>query len=459
MSMARREFLKGGLAALGFMALDGLPVFAAPTGWKPARKPNLVFGILSDTHQMIAWDGVSPHSSFPLTFLSNAFKLFKERKIDAFLHLGDAAHRGVVRELEFHRECLQDVFGKNGGPVKLLVAGNHEYFGHMKRIRTIWPDEDDWAENAIRADVPRHWERAWGEKYEPVWHREVKGYHFFGRHWGVDEIELSDFINSKADELGLGGTKPFFILSHIRHHFKFCQALREFPNAVAFFGHWHQSNADWKSIYFDKFGGFFPSIECGACRAEDGGNDLAHDLEGDDEKDGERNIHNNRLPSRQAMIVNVYDDMVVFERHEVSEGGKLGPDWVMPLGQYEPHPFKREELERVIGSPEFSRSAKLTVKKVADGVAITIPLADGNKKSRVYAYDVSVTGDSPHDAFSRSVYFEGVNLGVGHEPNHGDTMVEIPKSELPKGRRLNVAVRPVSSLGTAGKPITTKWNG
>ena len=32
------------------------------------------------------------------------------------------------------------------------------------------------------------------------------------------------------------------------------------------------------------------------------------------------------------MVVNVYDDMVVFERYEVGEGGKLGPDWVLPLG-------------------------------------------------------------------------------------------------------------------------------
>ena len=31
-----------------------------------------------------------------------------------------------------------------------------------------------------------NWERIWGEKYEPVWHKEVKGYHFFGRHWNVD---------------------------------------------------------------------------------------------------------------------------------------------------------------------------------------------------------------------------------------------------------------------------------
>ena len=30
MEMTRREFVKGGLAALGYLALDGLPVFAAP---------------------------------------------------------------------------------------------------------------------------------------------------------------------------------------------------------------------------------------------------------------------------------------------------------------------------------------------------------------------------------------------------------------------------------------------
>jgi len=43
------------------------------------------------------------------------------------------------------------------------------------------------------------------------------------------------------------------------------------------------------------------------------------------------------------MVMNVYDDMVVLERHEVGQGGKLGPDWVMPLGAYKPHPFTRKD--------------------------------------------------------------------------------------------------------------------
>ena len=46
----RREFVKGGLAALGFMALPG-GLFAAPAGWKPKKKPDLVFGVLSGTRK------------------------------------------------------------------------------------------------------------------------------------------------------------------------------------------------------------------------------------------------------------------------------------------------------------------------------------------------------------------------------------------------------------------------
>ena len=65
MLLNRREFAKSSLAALGFLALPGTPVFAAPAGWKPDRKPNLVFGILSDTHLLVGWDGKSPHRSMP----------------------------------------------------------------------------------------------------------------------------------------------------------------------------------------------------------------------------------------------------------------------------------------------------------------------------------------------------------------------------------------------------------
>ena len=273
MGMTRREFVKETLTTLGFLALPG-GLFAAPADWKPkGKKPNLVFGILSDSHLMVGGDGKLPHPNFPLRYVHNAMKLFKSRSIDAFVHLGDAAHRGCVREWEFHKELFDDVFGKRGAgvPEKIIIVGNHEYFGHDARIKKIWPDPKAWTENAIRADVARHYERVWGETFAAVLHKEVKGCHFFGRHWETPESALSDFVNAHAGECSLAGAKPFFLLSHARNHFKCRADLKAFPNALAFFGHWHQSNADWKSIYHSD--GLFPEICCGACR-HDGGNTL-----------------------------------------------------------------------------------------------------------------------------------------------------------------------------------------
>ena len=487
MGLTRREFLKEGLAAFGFLALDGLPIFAASVGFKPKKKPNLVFGILTDTHLQSGWDGVTPHRAFPLTYVTNAMRLFGERGIDAFVHLGDAAHRGKNVEVQYHRDIFEKFFpngkGRDGRTVeKLVVAGNHELYGNEVGgngawAPNIWKDPVERAKHILCADLPRFWQKTWGEKYEKVWHREVGGYHFFGRHWETKEEALADFINEHAEEYGLRGTKPFFILSHRRHHSQFFKSLKDFPNAIAFFGHWHQSNADWKTIYYDSFGGFFPSIEVGACR-NDGGNALdanesvlkAKLDEGNADRDDgrkEQNWHSNKVQSRQAMIVNVYDDFVVFERHEVGEGGKLGPDWMLPLAWREKkdadgkpfkHPFSREMLTRRIGAPEFQEKAKMEIGGIGDSLKLTIPLADGNPKSRVFAYDVVAIGDDPAQKLFKSAYFEGVNLGIGHEPDGGVTTVEISKADLPAGKNLTLAVRPISSLGTKGKPLVATYS-
>jgi len=506
--ITRREFVKDGLAALGFLALPG-GLFAAPAGWKPkGKKPNLVVGILSDTHLQSGWDGVTPHDGFPLTYVTNAMKLFRERNIDAFMHLGDAAHRGKNVEIQYHRDIFEKFFphgkAKDGHKVeKLLVVGNHELYGNVAAgagawAPHIWKDPVERAKHVLCGDLPKHWEQVWGEKYEVVWHKEVKGYHFFGRHWETEEMKLADFVNAKAGECSLKGTKPFFILSHERNHFAFFNALKEYTNAVAFCGHWHMSNADWKTIFLGDFGfSFFPTIQVGACRM-DGANYLDSKerlAKGDltvEQIDHSTAWSEVKNPSRQAMIVNVYDDMVVFERHEVGEGGKLGPDWVLPLGWGTgngergtgKHPFSRDELKKVVGEPQFGKKAKLEVSldrinkidkienrgrglrgnnpdnpvnpvKKEPALRIKIPMADGNPDSRVYAYEIVVVGDDPKAKLFKNAFFEGCNLGVGHEPNNGITEVEIPAAELPSGKKLTIAVRPVSSLGTKGKTIGT----
>jgi hypothetical protein len=90
-------------------------------------------------------------------------------------------------------------------------------------------------------------------------------------------------------------------------------------------------------------------------------------------------------------------------------------------------------------------------------IVIKIPLANGNPDSRVYAYEVVVVGDEGTPKLYKAVYAAGVNKGIGHEPNGGMTTLDIPKSELPPGESLTFAVRPLTSLGTFGKPIATEF--
>ena len=184
---------------------------------------------------------------------------------------------------------------------------------------------------------------------------------------------------------------------------------------------------------------------------------------------------------------------------ELNAGCSLGADWVMPLNWgMGKHPFSKGELKKVIGKPQFRDGAKLMVEmsraetripqpkavRVADALAgvsrggeveekegdsasqrlcarhslrVRIPLADGNPDSRAYAYEVEVTGDEGTPKLYKAVYAAGCNLGIGHEPNGGMTTLDIPKSELPPGKTLTVAVRPLTSLGTAGKAIATEF--
>jgi len=480
MNVNRRDFIGGTLAALGFSALPGGLIFAAPTGWKHGGKPNLVFGVVSDTHLRTANKGNGIGANWPDKYFAAALEYFKAQGVDAVVHCGDFAHRGQVREMEFHAEAWRRVFADGREPEKLFVAGNHDLLGadYGDFVKNRYPDEAERAKHVLAMDMAANWERIWGEKYELVWHKDVKGYHFFGRQWGVDEGNFAKFLRGQDATLHLAdGIKPFFLLSHARSHKVLYRTAAKLRNSVSFFGHWHHSAANWNKIYF--WG--CPNIHVPCCEPR-GGNGLS----------GEGQISKARLEgkeaggrSRQGYVVRVYDDMLTIERREFGEGGSIGADWVMPLGKYDPHPFSKDELKKVIGEPQFREGAKLEVSldridksnKVGKAATDTpvnpvnpvqensatprlcvgIPLADGNPDSRVYAYEIVVVGDEGAPKLHKAVYAAGCNMGIGHEPNGGMTTLEIPKDELPPGQSLTFAVRPLTSLGTSGRPIITDF--
>ena len=86
MNLDRRDFIGRTLAALGFAALPGGFLFAAPSGWKHGGQPNLVFGVLSDTHLCSRPFAGKPYPDWPVKYFAAALKHFKRENVDAVVH-------------------------------------------------------------------------------------------------------------------------------------------------------------------------------------------------------------------------------------------------------------------------------------------------------------------------------------------------------------------------------------
>lgn len=459
----RFDFLKGALAAAGFAVSRNGRVFAAPSV-RDARKPNLTFGVLADTH--FRTDSHWRLGRKSDRYFVAALEYFRSCGIDALVLCGDMADRGLVDELQFHADAWHRVFPGNKAPdgrtvEKLFVTGNHDIFGWGRNmdLGRFVRDRSQWPSKYLRFDIARHWERIWGEKYESVWSKRVKGYRFFGMHWGGDESALLHLLReeSKAPDFSAGG-KPFFFISHNMLGGGFRSGVRSYPNGFGLWGHWHQSAANWNTIRM--LDGAVPGIQCPACPSwwrPDG-----RFMGGGDDSVSKVPIEGKLLGGKwyQGLVVRVYDDMVAIERREFSQGGSLGPDWIMPLevgnaqAQGRKHPFSREELRKRIGTPAFRSGERLEIAECLDGSGrqtfkVGIPLADANEDSRVYAYDVFVSCGGERK-MHKAVYAAGCNMGTGRRINGGKTELFIAKNELPQSGTLTFSAVPLTSLGTSG---------
>ena len=470
MNTSRREFLIGAAA----FWLGGWRLFAAPLGWKPPSKPNLVLGVVADTHLRTSpIDGNALDKDWTGIHFEAALRCFRERNVDAVIHCGDFAHLGQVFELEAHADIWRKVFPENRASdghevARLFVTGNHEFCSHIGGgngtfVRRLYPDKDKWNEAVLRVDTAQKWQHIWGEVYKEVWHREVNGFHFFGWQYGADLGKMAALLDESIETYGLDkSSKPFFFIGHVPewHPKELMGVLKRHGcrNSIAFYGHNHYSAANMNTfaINYDEF----TSINVPCCAPWYGAVILHDEKIAAARIEGRENAQ--KPHSRQGLVVSLYDDMMVVERHEFGAGGRLGCDIVMPYGKYDPHPFSKDELKKVIGEPQFGKNVELKVESVKsesgeDTVNISIPLANDNPDSRVYAYEVEVTGDDLDKKLCKVVYAAGCNMGIGHEPNGGVTTLEIPKSELPPGKTLTFAVRPLTSLGTFGKPIAATF--
>ena len=325
--MNRREFL---MAAGAFGATAPTIAADARKAPPPAGEPMLKLGVVADVH---VTDDASCGD------LRRALKMFDARRADAVLACGDLTDHGLVSQLKRVAATWNEVFPgmrrSDGGRVeRLFHYGDHDTFLNFKARKRFVYDLGLGHEFIPDVGPAKVWEDVFGEKYEHIVHRRVKGFDFVMSHFrrgpakvnpaGNNVPGLEEFLG----KLDLPEDRPFFYSQHRIFNGTVKRdgcgdercwddgtttaILSKRPNCVAFCGHGHIPATNETSLWR----GAFTAIEAPS---------LFYSLEtwlpkvktGDDK--------------HQCLFANVYADRMVIERIDVTTGAKLAADWTVPL--------------------------------------------------------------------------------------------------------------------------------
>ncbi len=152
--------------AFGDRAIPREPVGTAPRAVR--------IGLLADIH--ISDD----NDNFDL---KRALRIFDAKKADAVIVAGDLTDFGLLSELKEVAAAWNEVFPasrrSDGEPVvRLFHYGDHDTALNFKARQREVIEQGRWADYIPHVGPDVAWERAFGEKFEPVVRRNVKGVEF-----------------------------------------------------------------------------------------------------------------------------------------------------------------------------------------------------------------------------------------------------------------------------------------
>lgn len=449
-------------------------------------EPSLRIGVISDVHigRLPGW-----HEGDDEGYLDRAFAYFSRKNVDGVVIAGDLADWGLVAQLELvgvsWRKAFPDNRNAAGGKVeKLFVYGNHDLegwkYGYQKRHKL--PNSVFTEDCRISTNPARAWQRCFDEDYAPFALKTIKGYRFVLNN-RLEYGEKDTFLEDHRAELE--GERPFFYVQHF-HPRGTCsapwvwgqdaghstRALSRYPNAIALSGHSHTPLTDGRTFWQ----GEFTSVGTASLRylISRGGRENSFVF-------GVSDPRITQMPPldwncQHGQIITVYDDRIVFERHDFHDDLPLG-ELVMPL------PFDGslsfEHRREIAETPMFPADAKVSVserrgkdrrKNETDQVVVSFP--NVLKPVRAYDYEVSVEVmdvDILKTALTKHVYSAGCLRGSEADVKTVECVFskgELPLRDLiPEGGALaakaqwkyRYAVRPCNCWGDKGPAITTGW--
>ena len=499
MKMTRRNFMKG-CAAMGAAKAFGVKGTAA----------NLRVGILSDVHV----DGERPARNF-----ERALRYFDFRNVDAVLIAGDLVTCNRYREFKLMADTWYKVFpdDRRSDGVKierLFITGNHDVDGFAypgAKYKSLSEAQED----GFYFHREEYWREFFHEDYKPVSVKMVKGYAFVLRNWlsvldpggeyyppiareagcVAEPNRVAEFLAS----LDLPKNRPFFYVQHEMPNDTVnaswlvkgerwgnghddgtsTKFLSKYPNTIALSGHCHNSLTDELSIWQ----GAFTAVNC-SCNS-------GYVFMAPGRENGWSCDDFNRDPPlemapidiykvNQGLVMEVFDDAIVFERHDFRHGHRLGSDWVVPVGINAPRPYALESRLKAARRPSFQSGADVKVwlgegyGRNASGMGVakekhaqiyvsfpSVRTMDGSPE-RAWDYSVRIeqsSGDILKTLCERFVFSEG--SFYAEEDDKDRVVCAFNRKDIPvrlnKRQKIRFIVTPRTSLGMEGEAISTEW--
>ena len=149
-------------------------------------RPSVRIGLLADIH--IGDDNDNSD-------LKRALRIFDAKKADAVIAAGDLTDFGLLSELKEVAAAWNEVFPgsrrSDGEPVvRLFHYGDHDTALNFKVRQREVVEKGRWADYIPHVGPDVAWERAFGEKFEPVVRRNVKGVEFTLVHFLPEDVSM-----------------------------------------------------------------------------------------------------------------------------------------------------------------------------------------------------------------------------------------------------------------------------
>ena len=475
--MNRRSFIGKSLSFAGLAVCRPGIVFAAEHGKYLSGKPNLIIGVTSDVHVRELYGRKGEYFT---QFWRKSLELFRDQGADAVIAAGDLCNWGITDELQVFADTWFDVFPDDKAPdgrkvERIFVYGNHDVSLPMAR-RACNNDKGEMKKRAIALDRAGWWKRIFKEDFSDVYRKTVKGYDFIGAHWEGGLKGMGDSfckgLEAFYDNVGpsLDKSKPFFHVQH-PHPKGTChgeavwgqddgvstKVLSRHPNAVSFSGHSHNSLLDERAIWQ----GAFTSVGT-ATASHIGPSSIRNVLEsgfagfenyksyGKTAKEKEQADRAKVMPmmdrtkGRQAQIVRVYDDRIVFSRYDLYDLKPLAEDLVMPLDTAKSKPFACAPRREAAKCPLFPADAKVSISfceanrrgdakkaKKTKSVLISVPAANAEPSARGVYYNV--VAERGAQKLAVSVLHDCFRFRAGDKRSESPLECKIALDRLPKG--------------------------